>query len=41
MSKVVTVRETNQSFARCILELEADEEFVIAVMERPSRGSCR
>ena len=29
MSKVVTLREANQSFARCIREVEAGEEFVI------------
>jgi prevent-host-death family protein len=29
MTKTVTVREANQSFARCIREVEAGEEFVI------------
>jgi prevent-host-death family protein len=29
MSKVVTLREANQSFARCIRAVEAGEEFVI------------
>lgn len=29
MSKVVTLREANQSFARCVREVEAGEEFVI------------
>jgi prevent-host-death family protein len=29
MTKTVTLREANQSFARCIREVEAGEEFVI------------
>jgi prevent-host-death family protein len=29
MSKVVTLREANQRFARCVREVEAGEEFVI------------
>jgi prevent-host-death family protein len=29
MSKIVTLREANQSFARCIRAVEAGEEFVI------------
>jgi len=29
MIKVLTLREANQSFARCIREVEAGEEFVI------------
>jgi prevent-host-death family protein len=29
MSKTVTLREANQSFARCVREVEAGEEFVI------------
>jgi len=29
MPKTVTLREANQSFARCIREVEAGEEFVI------------
>jgi len=29
MTKTVTLREANQSFARCIREVEAGEDFVI------------
>lgn len=29
MTKVLTLREANQSFSRCIREVEAGEEFVI------------
>jgi prevent-host-death family protein len=29
MTKTVTLREANQTFARCIREVEAGEEFVI------------
>jgi prevent-host-death family protein len=29
MTKVLTLRDANQSFARCIREVEAGEEFVI------------
>jgi prevent-host-death family protein len=29
MTKTLTLREANQSFARCIREVEAGEEFVI------------
>ncbi len=29
MSKIVTLREANQSFARCVRAVEAGEEFVI------------
>lgn len=29
MTKVVTLREANQSFARCVRAVEAGEEFVI------------
>jgi prevent-host-death family protein len=29
MTKTVTLREANQSFARCIREVESGEEFVI------------
>ncbi len=29
MTKTMTLREANQSFARCIREVEAGEEFVI------------
>jgi prevent-host-death family protein len=29
MTKTVTLREANQSFARCVREVEAGEEFVI------------
>jgi prevent-host-death family protein len=29
MSKIISLREANQAFARCIREVEAGEEFVI------------
>ena len=30
MTKTLTLRDANQTFARCILKVEAGEEFVIA-----------
>jgi prevent-host-death family protein len=35
MSKTVSLREANQSFARCIREVEAGEEFVITRNGKP------
>jgi prevent-host-death family protein len=35
MTRTVTLREANQSFARCIREVEAGEEFVITRNGRP------
>ena len=35
MAKTVSLREANQSFARCIREVEAGEEFVITRKGRP------
>jgi prevent-host-death family protein len=35
MTKTVSLREANQSFARCIREVEAGEEFVITRNGKP------
>jgi prevent-host-death family protein len=35
MSKTVTLREANQSFARCVRAVEAGEEFVITRNGKP------
>ena len=35
MTKIVTLRDANQQFARCIREVEAGEEFVITRNGRP------
>jgi prevent-host-death family protein len=35
MSKIISLREANQSFSRCIREVEAGEEFVITRNGRP------
>lgn len=35
MTKTVTLREANQSFARCIRAVEAGEEFVITRNSKP------
>lgn len=35
MSKTLTLREANQSFSRCIREVEAGEEFVITRNGKP------
>jgi prevent-host-death family protein len=35
MSKTVTLREANQSFARCVREIEAGEEIVITRNGKP------
>jgi prevent-host-death family protein len=35
MSKVISLREANQGFARCIREVEAGAEFVITRNGRP------
>jgi prevent-host-death family protein len=35
MSKTVTLRDANQSFARCIREVEAGEDFVITRNGKP------
>lgn len=35
MTRTVTLREANQSFARCIREVEAGEEFVITRNGKP------
>ena len=35
MSKTVSLREANQTFARCIREVEAGEEFVITRNGKP------
>jgi prevent-host-death family protein len=35
MSKTVTLREANQTFARCVREVEAGEEFVITRNGKP------
>ena len=35
MTKTVTLRDANQSFARCIREMEAGEEFVITRNGKP------
>jgi prevent-host-death family protein len=35
MSKTIGLREANQSFARCIREVEAGEEFVITRKGQP------
>ena len=34
-SRTITLREANQAFARCIREVEAGEEYVIARNGRP------
>ena len=39
MTKTVTLREANQSFARCIREVEGGEEFVITRNGTPSGAS--
>ena len=35
MSKTITLRDANQSFSRCVREVEAGEEFVITRNGRP------
>ena len=35
MSKIISLREANQAFARCIREVEAGEEFTITRNGRP------
>jgi prevent-host-death family protein len=35
MAKTVTLREANQSFSRCVREVEAGEEFVITRNGKP------
>lgn len=35
MSKVITLRDANQSLSRCIREVEAGEEFVITRKGKP------
>lgn len=35
MSKTITLREANQSFSRCVRDVEAGEEFVITRNGRP------
>jgi prevent-host-death family protein len=35
MSKTITLRDANQSFSRCIREVEAGEEFVITRNGKP------
>lgn len=35
MTKTLTLREANQSFARCVREVEAGEEFVITRNRTP------
>jgi prevent-host-death family protein len=35
MTKTVTLRDANQSFARCVREVEAGEEFVITRNGKP------
>ncbi|HWB48538.1 MAG TPA: type II toxin-antitoxin system prevent-host-death family antitoxin [Stellaceae bacterium] len=35
MSKVITLRDANQRFSRCIREVEAGEEFVITRNGKP------
>jgi hypothetical protein len=41
MSKTTSLREANQAFARCILEVEAGEEYVITRKGEPGHASCR
>lgn len=35
MSKIITLRDANQGFSRCIREVEAGEEFVITRKGKP------
>ena len=35
MSKIISLREANQAFARCIREVEAGEEYVITRRGQP------
>ncbi|HEV2300659.1 MAG TPA: type II toxin-antitoxin system prevent-host-death family antitoxin [Stellaceae bacterium] len=35
MAKTVTLREANQSFSRCVREVEAGEEFIITRNGKP------